>query len=690
MTTLHTTFPATDHAVSSAPNEKSVAVASSPAQSSTPTGNESLSWLGIRPSHAAGFVLSVAFHAWLLMTLFRLEIISPFEMIYSSIETRFSAEVEPPIVLEETPVFELANPDDRELPQVMAMNSTAVGKAIADRPELAVPAEFRQRFELAPPAPPIIDIPEGVELSDTIVVPGTTGQAMVQLDAALDRITWEIAQNLKEKKVLVVWVLDASASIVKQRQQIASRLKRIYSELDALDEKGEFGRATQPLISGVVTFGASTNFITPQPTDNADDVTRAIAEAPTDPSGVENTFTAVSQVLSQWGDYRHTQNRRLMILVITDEAGDDHGPPLELAINRCRSFGAKAYVVGPAAPFGRRQGFVDYVAPEDGNTYRLPVDLGPETVVAEGVDLPFWYDGPQYTYLSSGFGPYALTRLVHETGGIYFMTNLTTTQSLSITGEFDSQKMKPFEPEYRYGTPQDLLRVLSKNPLRASVVTAAEFSQATKIRSLGTPPMEFRVQPGNFRQQLTRAQESVAITSAAIERILANYPQGMERQGADKFLAQEKHPRWRVAFMLGYGRLLAQKARAYEYNSACAQLKTKMGDEDVAKRSNHWIFRPEPELQYAPIFKKTADQASKLLQMVIDEAPGTPWALLAQRELQDGFGIRVVERFIPPPPPVSARPQPPAQPKLAPKFAPEPKPKTPAPPPPPKPVLPKL
>ncbi|MBA4031503.1 MAG: hypothetical protein C0478_11535 [Planctomyces sp.] len=646
--------------------------------------------LGLRPSHIAGIFLSAVFHVWLVMTLMRLEVLPQFEMIYSTIETRFQSTDEQPEPIEETPVFELANPDDRELPQVLSMNSTAVGREIVVKPELSIPAEFRERFESATPSPPMIDIPEGVELSDTIVVPGTTGEGMVQLDAALDRITWEIAQNLKEKKVLVAWVLDSSASIVKQRRQIAGRLKRIYSELDALDEAGEFGRATQPLISGVVTFGATTNFITPQPTDNIDEIVQAITEAPTDPSGVENTFTAVSQVLSQWGDYRHTQNRRLMILVITDEAGDDHGPPLELAINRCRNLGAKAYVVGPAAPFGRRQGFVDYVAPEDGQTYRLPVDLGPETVVVEGVDLPFWYEGPQYTYLSSGFGPYALTRLVHETGGIYFMTNLTTTETLSITGSFDAEKMKPFEPEYRYGTPQDLLRVLTKHPLRASVVTAAEFSQTTKIRSLGTPPLEFRVQPGNFRQQLTRAQESVAISSAAIDRILANYPQGMERQGADKFLASEKHPRWRIAFMLGYGRLLAQKVRSFEYNSACAQLKTKMGDEDIAKRSNHWIFRPEPQLQYAPILKKTAEQAESLLKKVLEEAPGTPWALLAARELQNGFGIRVIERYIPPPPPTPPRPANAAKPKLTPKFAPEPQPKKPAPPPPPKPVLPKL
>ena len=34
---------------------------------------------------------------------------------------------------------------------------------------------------------------------------------------------------------------------------------------------------------------------------------------------------------------------------------------------------------------------------------------------------------------------------------------------------------------------------------------------------------------------------------------------------------------------------------------------------------------------------------------IIDEAPGTPWAVLAQRELKDGMGLTVEHRFIPPP-----------------------------------------
>ncbi|MFP6763369.1 MAG: hypothetical protein VB858_07120, partial [Planctomycetaceae bacterium] len=64
------------------------------------------------------------------------------------------------------------------------------------------------------------------------------------------------------------------------------------------------------------------------------------------------------------------------------------------------------------------------------------------------------------------------------------------------------------------------------------------------------------------------------------------------------------------------------------------------------------------ELNYVGNMKKNAAKATALLRRVVDEAPGTPWAVMAQRELQFGFGLRLEQRFVPPPPPAprNARP----------------------------------
>ena len=599
------------------------------------------SWLG----GVAGASLSILFHLWLIFTLSGIAFDDHDSYEMEPIQTVFSNPPLPEPAVE-VPEFELANPDDREMEVRKAVNARSVGLEIVNKPNPeAAPVHL---LEISPEAKtlPKYDIPQGMEMSKTIVVPGTTGEGLVQLDSALDRVTWEIARNLQEKKVLVVWMIDASGSIVPQRQALVKRLKRIYGELGALESAGQLPRMEQPMLSGVVLFGAQTSFITKEPTDRFDDIINGIQSAPTDPSGVENVFTAVNKVMDEWHKYRIDNGRRIMLVVLTDEAGDDHGPPLEFAINKCQKYGAKAYVIGPAAPFGKRKGYISYVAKENGRTYQLPIDLGPESVVVENVDLPYWYEGPQLTYLSSGFGPYALNRLVKETGGVYFMTNMTTNSELSTIGQFDSAIMKAFEPDYRYSSPDQFMKDIIQHPLRAAVIGMAEYSQTTNLRAQGTPLLEFRMQANNFRQQFADAQKSAAISSLAIDNILARMP-----PNTDKLYASEQSLRWRLAFSLDYGRLLAQKVRAFEYNSALAQLKGTYSESDINNKVNHFIFRPDKELNYAPSLRKQAKIAEEHLLRVIKEAPGTPWEMMAKRELKDGFGIRLVERFIPPPPP---------------------------------------
>lgn len=639
---------------------------------------EDSSWMG----GMAGAGLSVVFHLWLIFTLSGIVFndndmieMEPIDMVFTN--------PPPPEPEVEVPEYELANPDDREMEVQKAVNARSVGLELTNKPTpeaapvhlLEVSAELKSM--------PKYDIPQGMEISKTVVVPGTTGEGLVQLETALDRVTWEIARNLQERKVLVVWMIDASGSIVPQRQALAKRLKRIYGELGALEAAGQLPRREQPLLSGVVLFGAQTTFVTKEPTDNYDEILNGIQSAPVDPSGVENVFTAVNKVIDDWHKYRTDNGRRIMLVALTDEAGDDHGPPLEFAISKCQRHGAKAYVIGPAAPFGRRKGYIPYVAKENGQTYQIPIDLGPETVVVENVDLPYWYEGPQLTYLSSGFGPYALNRLVKETGGVYFMTNMTTNSELSTIGQFDAAMMKAYEPDYRFGSPDQFMKDIIQHPLRASVVGMAEYSQTTNLRAQGTPPMEFRVQANNFRQQFTDAQKSAAISSLAIDSILAKMPPNTE-----KLYSSEQSLRWRLAFSLGYGRLLAQKVRSFEYNSALAQLKGTYSESDINSKVNHFIFRPDKELNYAPTLKKQAKLAEEHLLRVVKEAPGTPWEVMAKRELKDGFGIRLVERFIPPPPP-TPRPEPGVAkpgPKILPaQSKPQPKPAKPV-----APVLPKL
>lgn len=633
-----------------------------------------------------GMLVSVLLHVWVATNLsgwLLSDHASPPEPVLISELTEPKIEQQ----IDEVLPFELANPDERELDVREVTNAASLGIAqVVEAPKAAAPPPQvmleEVRLDLA--KLPSYDVPEGLQFDDRLVVKGSTGEQIVQIESALDRVTWEIAQNLQESKVLAVWLIDGSASLMKQRQAIVKRLNRIYGELGALEQTQSMPRHERGLLSGVVVYGEKTNFVV-QPTDDFEAIRSGLESAPTDASGVENVFTAVAQVMKLWGKYRSEQHRRIMLITVTDEAGDDFGRPHLEAIALCRRYGAKAYVIGPTSPFGKRKGFVPYVAPEDGKTYQLPIDLGPEVPMAENVHLPFWFDGPQYDYLSSGFAPYALARLVSETGGVYFLTNMTTMAGLTPIGSFDEATLRPLAPDYSYGEPEEYLRDLQKHPLRMAVTNAAQLSLRYKAK--GSPEMRLRVTDRNFRQVASDAQKQVAESLYMIDAMLQAFPPNIE-----KHLEREPSLRWRMAFCLNYGRLLANRTRNLEFNYALANLKTSLSEADVNSKSNLWIFHPSPEVKNSGVAsRRAAELATNLLNRVVAEAPGTPWALLATRELQSPFGIRLEERFIPPTPPSSANQNAtPAKTKPRPLFVEEPRKQQPPSPPPKPPVLPKL
>ena len=622
-------------------------------------------------------IASVLLHIWLLVMLGSILLPDFRSSDAAPLETRIEKkEVEEP----EKPIdYELANPRDRELKVRKVVNAMSIGLQHNPRPKPRSKPELLAKLDLRRRRQQMYDIPEGIKVDERLVVKGTTGEAIIELESALDRVTWEIGQNLQERKVLLVWLLDASGSLAKQRKTISGRLRRIYGELDALKESGQIPRRDQPLLTGVVSYGTQAHFLTPEPIASFKEVQQAVNGLRVDELGRENVFSAVRQVMRSWGRYRVKNGRRIMLIVVTDESGDDFEMQVP-AINLCRRYGARAYVIGPSAVFGRRKGYVPYVARENGKTYQLPVDLGPETARYELVDLPFWFEGPQYRNLSAGFAPYALARLVNETGGVYFTTNMTTMAGLARVGSFDAQVMKMFEPDYRFGTPNDYDKDLRKHPLRAAVVRAAQLSRRFKPER--TPTLDLRVTPANFRRAASAAQQTVARTQYMLDTILSAFSPGLEKQ-----YAIEPSARWRMSYALNYGRLLAMKVRAMEYNYALANLKGSLTAQDVGSKSNHWIFRPDKTLHYAVNYRRTAKQAEELLRRVLAEAPDTPWGILAARELRYPFGLRIVQRFIPPPKP---RPRKAGPNKKRILLAPDPKKKRPPKKPAPKPRPPKL
>ena len=160
-----------------------------------------------------------------------------------------------------------------------------------------------------------------------------------------------------------------------------------------------------------------------KPTVELAEILQAIGNVPTDETGVELTFTTVIEIINRWGHFKDQSGHiyHPMIIVVTDEAGDDESR-LEEAIERAERAKLSVYVLGSQAVFGRDKGYIDYIDPKTKQVFpNQPVHQGPESAMLEQIRLPFWYNGPQYDILEAGFGPYALSRLASATGGIYFV-----------------------------------------------------------------------------------------------------------------------------------------------------------------------------------------------------------------------------------------------------------------------------
>lgn len=435
---------------------------------------------------------------------------------------------------------------------------------------------------------------------------------------SIDRITQEIASSLRERKTLVVWLFDESASVNKRREEIADRFQNVYKQLGLLDNVD-----TKALKTAVASFGQQTHIMTPEPVDEVADIVAAVRKIPVDKTGVENVFSAVNTVFNKWKDYRRKMHRNVMIIVVTDERGDDY-QALEPLIAQISRNGVKVHCIGNAAGFGRERGYVSHTwtVGKDTFTEDLPVDQGPETVAAERVQLPFWSGNRRnLDRMSSSHGPYALTRLCVETGGIFFIAGDTARKN------FDPEVMRNYRPDYR--PIAEYQKQLRTNLAKAALIETARTTAVERI-----PVPEFSFQANNdaiLRRQITEAQKPLA----DLEFHLNNMHLMLERGERDR--EKLDTPRWRAGYDLAMGRILAMRVRAYGYNAMLAGMKSAPKEFEGAK-NNQWRLVPSDDVKSGPAVRKLHKKAVEYLSRVVEQHEGTPWALLAEVELSQKLG----------------------------------------------------
>ncbi|HBK73170.1 MAG TPA: hypothetical protein DDZ24_03045, partial [Planctomycetaceae bacterium] len=476
--------------------------------------------------------------------------------------------------------------------------------------------------------------PNEVDQLIETVVGVNVGVAATGASGAIDRLSLEIARSLEDAPTTVCWVFDQSVSLAGQRQEIASRLKRVFRELSH-DSQGD---APAGLTNLVLAYGQRFKFIVNKPTRVSSEVVEAIQGIEVDNSGVEKTFTAIRAAAERLSVTRRVGRSNGMIIVFTDEVGDDQSLADQVA-TICRRLGVSVCVVGVPAPFGQR--FIEMKYVEFDPTYAsvedwAVVEQGPETLFPEAIQIS--ENSLSNEAIDSGFGPFSLSKLCYQTGGVYIAVHAnrnlrgrvpdraTAPMSSRIRYFFDQELLRDYQPDYVSAT--KLRQKVASNAAKQSLVTAAA---ATNLRPMVSPETVFpKKSEGELANLLSLAQRSAAVLQPRVDAIYSQLLRGLP----DRERIEEE--RWKAGFDLAMGRILAMKVRTDAYNLMLARAKS--GMQFQRPKSDTWVLRPSDIVNVGSRTEKYADQAREYLRKVVEDHPGTPWAFLAKRELGQPLG----------------------------------------------------
>ena len=604
---------------------------------------------------SAAFLASVVVHVGLLLGLglwplvfqndqFELTLEAPLEE--EAVELKNHEEV----FFSEQPSIEIGANSDAE--SEMAFSEASIVSDISDIP---IPLDMTPQDFGEIEINMEVEVATGLHYNEILTVKGHVGEGITGATGAIDRITHEILLSLDERKTLVLWLFDQSGSLARQRKEIHARFDRIYEELGILEAAKNPAFAQyekKPLVTSVYAFGSAVMPMLTRPTDNLVEIKQAVKSIEQDDSGVERSFQAIYEAVSAYSGYRAPDEngepkRNVMVIVVTDEAGDDQDGVDETS-RFCQKLGIPVYVIGVPAPFGRRETLVKWVDPDPKFNQKPQwgrVNQGPESFLPERIKLHFANSSEDKDPIDAGFGPFSLTRLCYETGGIYFAVHPnrnvskavskgdTATFSAHIKHFFDPEMMRRYRPEYV--SAKEYLRRIKASTMRSSLMNAAAKSWVTPMKA---PRTRFvKRNEATLANELSEAQKLAAQLEPKINSLYEVLKLGESSR------PDEQSVRWQASYDLAMGRVLAVKVRTEAYNAMLAQAKRGLKFKDA--KNNTWQLEPADDISVGSQLTNAAAKAREYLDRTVKDHPGTPWALLAQRELNEPIGWKWTEHY---------------------------------------------
>jgi hypothetical protein len=507
------------------------------------------------------------------------------------------------------------------------LNTTVVNRPTAVRVDVGAVNVFTQTGATFAAA-----VPEGT-LGDGLSTAQGYGDAM-------DRITQEILNMLAKGKVLVVWGMDQSESVQDDRDEIMARIDRVYTELGL-----SAAAKDDALLTGVISYGASTINHTPKPSYKPEEIAAAFKAVPIDPSGAEMQAQAVLMAMSTFAPMAQAQRRQMAFIMVTDESGDMNTniSQTEAAIQACQAAKCKVYILGRESIFGYPYAFMSYTHPETKTNHWLRIDRGPETPQPEQLQINGF--GRRTDAFPSGFGPYEQSRIARQTGGIFFML---PSPEVRLVGRrpnvvYDADAMRPYLPDLSARV--DYIADRDKSPFRKVI-----FQVISDLNPYGPRGNRVEVQTGGFsidRATFATQANNQMKKAAELIKYLQEAQKAME--AVAEYRAREKSPRWRANYDLIYAQILSYQSRLQEYGWYLAEfintpkaIKNPFGP---ARPTNEWNINGVKRLLKPEVTQANRDKADALFKQIQTEYAGTPWGQRAAEELNRGYGIELHEGY---------------------------------------------
>jgi hypothetical protein len=457
-------------------------------------------------------------------------------------------------------------------------------------------------------------------------------------ELAIRRVAGEIEKYVEVGPTLVIWLVDRTSSSFPLASAALPAARQFY-QTDSVKQWSAGGE--QKLLTAVAALDDKMELLLDPPSGNPQAAREALDKITPSSGDKELTFAAVKQLLARYESLR-AEKRQIVIVLVSDEAGDDAALVDEIAAT-LKKHVIPLYAVGYAAPWGQTNPFRKASGPatKGGDAPDAWPSYGPESLNSERVHLPvpaagFGFRSAELDELiDSGYGPFGIERLCRAGGGAFLAIRRnagsfttfggTRTWPTGAEAGFDAAVVSRYAPDYV--SADDYKRLLASSKSRQALVEAAKIGRA---EILDNPNLSFPkvANEAQMKRQLDEAQQASARVAPQLDRLYEVLLAGeADRDRLDS-------PRWQAEFDYALGRVIAAKVRNDGYNQMIAALKAGKGPKDAST----YVLEPVDSYETSSALKKMADKARMYLERVVKEHPGTPWARFAADDLKVPMG----------------------------------------------------